>query len=36
MTFVEAILTLVMVRFVFRMIVKAGRLALGRGRPATA
>jgi hydrophobe/amphiphile efflux-1 (HAE1) family protein len=30
MTFVEAILTIVMVRFVFRMIVKAGRFATGR------
>jgi multidrug efflux pump subunit AcrB len=30
MTFVEAILTIVMVRFVFRMIVKAGRFASGR------
>jgi multidrug efflux pump subunit AcrB len=30
MTFVEAILTIVMVRFVFRMIVKAGRFAMGR------
>jgi hydrophobe/amphiphile efflux-1 (HAE1) family protein len=30
MTFVEALLTIVMVRFVFRMIVKAGRFALGR------
>jgi hydrophobe/amphiphile efflux-1 (HAE1) family protein len=30
MTFVEAILTLVLVRFVFRMIVKAGRFATGR------
>jgi multidrug efflux pump subunit AcrB len=36
MTFIEAILTLVLVRLVFRLIVKAGRLALGRGRPATA
>ncbi len=36
MTFVEAILTLVLVRLVFRMIVKAGRFAIGRGRPATA
>jgi hydrophobe/amphiphile efflux-1 (HAE1) family protein len=36
MTFVEAILTLVLVRLVFRMIVKAGRLAFRRGRPATA
>ena len=36
MTFVEAILTLVLVRFVFRMIVKAGRFAVRRGRPATA
>jgi multidrug efflux pump subunit AcrB len=36
MTFVEAILTLVLVRLVFRMIVKAGRFAMGRGRPATA
>jgi phosphotransferase system glucose/maltose/N-acetylglucosamine-specific IIC component len=36
MTFVEAILTLVLVRFVFRMIVKAGRFATRRGRPATA
>ncbi len=35
MTFVEAILTLVLVRFVFRMIVKAGRFAVRRGRPAT-
>jgi hypothetical protein len=30
MTFVEAILTIVMVRFAFRMIVKAGRFATGR------
>ncbi|MBW8897807.1 MAG: efflux RND transporter permease subunit [Massilia sp.] len=36
MTFVEAILTLVLVRLVYRLIVRAGRLALGRGRPATA
>jgi hydrophobe/amphiphile efflux-1 (HAE1) family protein len=37
MTFVEAILTIVMVRFVFRMIVKAGRFATGRReRTATA
>jgi hydrophobe/amphiphile efflux-1 (HAE1) family protein len=36
MTFVEAILALVLVRLVYRMIVKAGRFALGRGRPATA
>jgi hydrophobe/amphiphile efflux-1 (HAE1) family protein len=36
MTFVEAILTLVMVRLVFRLIVKAGRFAIRRGRPATA
>ena len=36
MTFVEAILTLVLVRLVFRLIVRAGRLAFGRGRPATA
>jgi multidrug efflux pump subunit AcrB len=36
MTFVEAILTLVLVRLVFRLIVKGGRFALGRGRPATA
>jgi multidrug efflux pump subunit AcrB len=36
MTFVEAILALTMLRFVFRMIVKAGRFALGRGRPAAA
>jgi hypothetical protein len=36
MTFVEAILTLVLARFVFRMIVKGGRFALGRGRPVTA
>jgi hydrophobe/amphiphile efflux-1 (HAE1) family protein len=36
MTFIEAILTLVLVRFVFRMIVKAGRFAARRGRPATA
>jgi hypothetical protein len=36
MTFVEAILTLVLVRLVFRLIVKAGRFATGRGRPATA
>jgi hydrophobe/amphiphile efflux-1 (HAE1) family protein len=36
MTFIEAILTLVLVRLVYRMIVKAGRFALGRGRPATA
>jgi multidrug efflux pump subunit AcrB len=35
MTFVEAILTIVLVRFVFRMIVKAGRFAVGRVRPAT-
>ncbi|WP_198119705.1 efflux RND transporter permease subunit [Massilia rhizosphaerae] len=36
LTFIEAILTLVVVRLVFRLIVKAGRFALGRGRPATA
>lgn len=36
MTFVEAILTLVLVRLVFRLIVKAGRFATGRRRPATA
>jgi hypothetical protein len=36
MTFVEAILTLVAVRLVFRAIVKAGRFAFRRGRPATA
>ncbi|GAB3467468.1 hypothetical protein GCM10027321_34970 [Massilia terrae] len=30
MTFIEAILTLVFVRLVFRMLVKAGRLATGR------
>jgi multidrug efflux pump subunit AcrB len=36
MTFVEAILTIVMVRFVFRMIVKLGRFATGRGRPVAA
>jgi multidrug efflux pump subunit AcrB len=35
LTFIEAILTLVVVRLVFRLIVKAGRFALGRGRPAT-
>lgn len=35
MTFVEAILALVLVRLVYRLIVKAGRLALGRERPAT-
>jgi len=35
MTFVEAILTLVFVRLVFRTIVKVGRFAF-RGRPATA
>ncbi|MDN4052326.1 efflux RND transporter permease subunit [Massilia sp. YIM B02763] len=32
MTFVEAILTLTLVRFVYRMIVKAGRFVLGFGR----
>jgi ubiquinone/menaquinone biosynthesis C-methylase UbiE len=36
MTFAEAILTIVMVRFVFRMIVKAGSFVIGRDRPATA
>ncbi|ALK96444.1 acriflavin resistance protein [Massilia sp. WF1] len=36
MTFVEAILTIVLVRFVFRMIVKAGRFATGRRGPVTA
>jgi len=36
MTFVEAILTLVLVRLLFRLIVKAGRFATRRGRPATA
>jgi multidrug efflux pump subunit AcrB len=36
MTFVEAILTLVLVRLVFRLIVKGGRFAFRRGRPATA
>jgi multidrug efflux pump subunit AcrB len=36
MTFVEAILALTMVRFVFRMIVKAGRFAFNRTRPAAA
>jgi HAE1 family hydrophobic/amphiphilic exporter-1 len=30
MTLVEALLALVMVRFVFRLIVKAGRFATGR------
>jgi hydrophobe/amphiphile efflux-1 (HAE1) family protein len=35
MTFVEAILTLTFVRLVFRMIVKLGRFAVGRVRPAT-
>jgi HAE1 family hydrophobic/amphiphilic exporter-1 len=30
MTLVEAVLALVMVRFVFRLIVKAGRLVTGR------
>lgn len=32
MTFVEAILTITFVRFIFRMIVKAGRFVTGRGR----
>lgn len=32
MTFVEAILTLTLVRFAYRMIVKAGRFVLGFGR----
>jgi multidrug efflux pump subunit AcrB len=36
MTFVEAILTIVLVRFVFRMIVKLGRFATGRRGPVTA
>ena len=36
MTVVEAVLTLVLVRFVFRMIVRAGRFAFGIVRPATA
>jgi hydrophobe/amphiphile efflux-1 (HAE1) family protein len=36
MTFVEAILAIVMVRFVFRMIVKGGSFVIGRGRPAAA
>lgn len=34
LTFIEAILALVMVRMVFRMIVKGGLLATGRGRRA--
>jgi HAE1 family hydrophobic/amphiphilic exporter-1 len=29
-TLIEAVLTLLMVRFVFRMLVKLGRLATGR------
>jgi Cu/Ag efflux pump CusA len=32
MTFVEAILTITFVRFIFRAIVKAGRFVAGRGR----
>jgi len=36
MTFVEAVLTIVLVRFVFRMIVKAGRFATGRRGPVAA
>ncbi|MGO4476515.1 efflux RND transporter permease subunit [Massilia sp. 2TAF26] len=36
MTFVEAILTIVLVRFVFRMIVKVGRFATGRRGPVAA
>jgi multidrug efflux pump subunit AcrB len=36
MILVEAILTLLLVRFVFRMIVKAGRFAFGFRRPAAA
>ncbi|MDP3672241.1 MAG: efflux RND transporter permease subunit [Telluria sp.] len=32
MTFVEAILTLILVRLVFRMLLKLGRLVTGRGR----
>jgi multidrug efflux pump subunit AcrB len=36
LTFIEAILTLVAVRLVFRTIVKAGRFAFRRGRPAAA
>ncbi|MEO6277812.1 efflux RND transporter permease subunit [Roseateles sp.] len=34
-TLIEAVLTLVMLRFVFRMIVKLGRLATGRRVPVT-
>jgi hydrophobe/amphiphile efflux-1 (HAE1) family protein len=36
LTFIEAILTLTFVRFVFRMIVWVGRFATGRSRPAAA
>jgi hypothetical protein len=36
MTFVEAVLTLTFVRLVFRMIVRAGRFAMGRRRAAAA
>jgi hydrophobe/amphiphile efflux-1 (HAE1) family protein len=36
MTFVEAILTIVLVRFVFRMVVKLGRFATGRRGPVAA
>jgi multidrug efflux pump subunit AcrB len=36
MTFVEAILTILLVRFVFRMIVKLGRFATGRRGPVAA
>jgi HAE1 family hydrophobic/amphiphilic exporter-1 len=36
MTFVEAILTLTFVRLVFRLLVKAGRIATGRSRQAAA
>jgi hypothetical protein len=36
LTFIEAILTLVAVRLVFRAIVKVGRFAFRRGRPAAA
>ena len=35
MTFVEAVLTLVFVRLIFRVIMRGAHKATGRGRPAT-
>jgi len=34
MTFAEALLTLMLGRFLFRMVMKAGRFAMRRERPA--